>query len=539
MAVVGSMGVGLGSNKFKVMKDAAKENMNYNPELVVEDSMRGYKEFYIRNIGGVGGVESVKLGPFYFVIEPEENYALQLNSARIEATCSVVRADGSKLQDLHDVVGPINGLGGTMWESVEPRINNQPMSGASCVNSGLKYFMDTILSRGQDALHTHLLLQMFHMDSPGEYDNLSLPMTSFRKMFQEAIESGKLNLEVPEAMKRLRADTVFNENRQRVPAERIEEENKRRKKLRDKWYDDQFWLLMGVDPEREQTMSLLEIHKEECNLGFQTRCRIVAGSEKFTMISPIPHDLFNLSNYLGPMNRLDLKLMMYPHRFLLNTFMYNRGYELRLHDLKLHLRSVRLKESIPARISETYEMNETHLYKHVVPHHLTNYSFRIQHAGVLPKTIVLAMVRTAAVEGNYQLNPFNFDNFNVTKISLFINGEERPQGGLTFDFKRKNADAVRGYHWLFANTGALGNRGNLISYAHFQTGAFIVPFDLTPDRCNGVHRHNAELGYIDVNFTWGGEGLKEPITILYELVFNKLMINDKGTGQLSIVDVVA
>jgi hypothetical protein len=51
---------------------------------------------------------------------------------------------------------------------------------------------------------------------------------------------------------------------------------------------------------------------------------------------------------------------------------------------------------------------ETHLYKHVVPHNLSNYSFRIQHAGVLTKTILLAMVRRAApLEGNYKYNPFN------------------------------------------------------------------------------------------------------------------------------------
>ena len=521
------------------MKGSAKENLNFRPSIDVEDSMRGYKEYIIRNIGGVGGVESLKLGPFYFVHEQEEGYAIQLNDARISATCSVVRGDGSKLQDLHDLVAPQNGLGGIMWESVEPRLNNQPMPGATCVNNGLKYFIDTLLSCGQDALGTHLLLQMFHMDSPGEYDNFNLPMSKFRKMFQDQIASGKKTYKLPDELKPIAKDATYAETGARVPADEIEKENVERAEKRKAWYDRQFFNIMGVNTERAQTLALLDIDKDECNLGFETRSRIVAESEKFTLVSPIPHDLFNMSNYLGPLNRLDLKLTMYPYRFLLNTVMSHHNYELRLHDLKLHLRAIRLKDGIPPHVVETYEINETHLYKHVVPHNLSNYSFRIQHAGVLPKTIVLAMVRTAAVEGNYRYNPFRFDHFNVKKISLFINGEERPQGGLNFDFERANADVAWGYHWLFANTGALGNRGNLISYAHYQTGAFLVPFDLTPDRCNGAHVHNAELGYIDVNFTWGGMGLEEPITILYELMFNKLMINDKGAGQLTFVDIAA
>jgi hypothetical protein len=539
MASLGNRGVGLRGGNFRLIKGPTSESLNYQPSIPVDDSLESHKEWFIRNIGGVGGVESVKLGPFYFVIEPEVGYAIILSDTRVEATFSVVRGDGSRLQDLQDLVGPVNGLGAVMWESVEPRINNQPMTGASCVNNGLKYFIDTILSCGQDALSTHLLLQMFHMDSPGEYDNMNLPMSSFRKRYEEQIARGEMTYKLPDDLKPLAKDAVY-ENGQRVQPKDIEKENVLRGQKRKEWYDRQFYNVMGINHERQQTLSLLDIEKEQCNLGFETRSRIVAGSEKFTLFSPVPHDLFNISNYLGPLNRLDLKMTMYPYRFLLNTVMHHHGYELRLHDLKLHLRSVKLNEAkIPTQVVESYEMNETHLYKHVVPHNLSNYSFRIQHAGVLPKTIVLAMVRTAAVEGNYQLNPFRFDHFNVKKISLYINGVERPQGGLNFNFDRRNADVARGYHWLFANTGALGNRGNLISYAHYQTGAFLVPFDLTPDRCNGAHVHNAELGYIDVNFTWGGEGLDEPITILYELMFNKLMINDKGSGQLSIVDVAA
>lgn len=533
MATVGDFGQGTRHAGFKVIKEPMGA-FNYKQTIAVEDTQRAYKDFHIRPIGGV----SNQMGPFYFVVEPEDNWYLQLGLARLEAVLSVVRKDGSKLQDLNDVVAPNNLLGLVMWESVEPSINGQPLSGASCVNSGYKAFIDTMLSCDTNARNTHLLLALGHMDSPGEYDTMTLPMSTFRQQFRRLLEEGKIDTpDIPEEIKTLPAGSLKADGQPMTELE-LEKANRTRSKLQQRFLDEYFYTMMGLDPERQQTLALLD-RDRPTNLGFETRCKIVANSEKFTLFSPITHDLFNMDNHLGSMNRLDLKLTMYANRFLLNTHMAQNGYKLVLHDLKLHLRSIRLKESIPSPMQETYRMNETCLYKHVVPHGLTNYSFRIQHTGVLPKSIVVTTATTAAVEGHYQKNPFHFHHFFLKRISLFINGEQRPQGGLTFDFKRANQDTARGYHWLFANTGALaGNRGNLISLPHFQAGCFMVPFDLTPDRCNSAHNHNAELGYMDLVFEWM-EPLKEPITVLYEMMFNKALLIDKSSGQVCTVDVAA
>ena len=533
MATAGEFGVGTRALGFRTVKKD-KGAFNYNREVEVETSQVGYKDWFVRPIGGV----SNKLGPFFFFTEAEMNYYLQLGATRLECVFSVHRADGSRLQNLHDVVAPNNLLGGVMWESVEPSINGQPLSGASCVNAGMKHFIETMLSCDQNARHTHMQLQLGHMDSPGEYDNMNLPMSVFRQQFRRLLELGQYPMPhiPPEAVTlppgATKPDgTVYSE------LER-EKENILRARRQKEIVDAYFYHEMGLDAERQQTLTLLQ-PELPTNLGFQTRCKIVANSEKVTMMSPIPHDIFNMDNNLGAMNRLDLKLTMYPHRFLLNSFMRRNGYEIKLHDLKLHLRAIRLRETIKPPIRELYRMNETNLFKHVVPAGLTNYSFRLQHTGVLPKSIILATAATVAVEGHYQKNPFNFHHYFCKKISLSINGEERPQNGLNFDFERTNQDLAYGYHWLFANTGALaGNRGNLVSLPHFSAGCFLVPFDLTPDRCNGAHTHNAELGYIDVNYTWAYP-LPEPITILYEMTFNKVLLNDKAGGTLTVLDVAA
>jgi len=533
MATVGDFGQGTRHAGYKTIKEPMGAFL-YKQVIPVEDTQRSYKDWHIRPIGGVAN----QMGPFYFVVEPEDNWYHQLGMARLEAVISVERKDGSKLQDLTDVVAPNNLLGLVMWESVEPSINGQPLPGASCVNAGYKAFIDTMLSCDTNARNTHLLLSLGHMDSPGEYDTMTLPMNTFRKQFRALLEAGKIDRpEIADEIKTLPAGSTKIDGSAYTDLE-LERENKKRALAQEVFLDEYFYELMGLNPERQQTLTLLDQHRPT-NLGFATRCKIAANSEKFTLFSPITHDLFNMDNHLGSMNRLDLKLTMYPDRFLLNTHMAQNGYKLRLHDLKLHLRSIRLKETIPTPMQETYRMNETCLYKHVVPHGLTNYSFRIQHTGVLPKSIVVTTASTVAVEGHYQKNPFHFHHFFLKKISLFVNGEERPQGGLTFDFKRPNQDTARGYHWLFANTGALaGNRGNLVSLPHFQAGCFMVPFDLTPDRCNSAHNHNAELGYMDLHFVWD-DPLPEPITVIYEMMFNKVLLNNKSTGQVDVVDVAA
>ena len=510
-------------------------NFEYNEQVVVDDSQTRSRDFWIRPIGGV----SNQAGPFNFSIERSEDQYLVMNAARLETTCRVVRGDGTPLNSLLDVIAPINLLGPCMWQNIEVRLNGQPLSGSSAVNSGYKSYIDTMLSYDQDSRHTHLLTQFAFADSPKHFDTFKVPMHVLKQRFLREIQRGNITpLTFNAETRDLDENSVKADGTAYTEAEFDVEQASRSAK--------QAFLMNEYFNAHMQTSQDLTFAKEmggekdpnkETNLGFLQRYDIASDSEIFTMFSPIPHDFFNMSNHIAPMNKIDIKLTKYPDNFLLNTFITNKGYKLELIDLKLHLRSITRRERIRPPIKEMYRLNETNLLKQVVPRDMTNYSFRMFNTGVMPKTVIIAMVPTAAAEGAYNYNPFNFHHYHLKRISLSINGEEKPQNGLEFDFKRVNQNVARGYHWLFANTGALsGEKGNLVALPLFQAGAFMVPFDLTPDKCNGVHNHNAELGHIDVNFVWD-EPLPEPVTILYELVFNKVLINDKSTNTVSVVDV--
>jgi hypothetical protein len=208
-------------------------------------------------------------------------------------------------------------------------------------------------------------------------------------------------------------------------------------------------------------------------------------------------------------------------------------------DLKLHLHTIERRERIRPPLTEKYLMNETQLHRFIVPERLPTITLRIHNGGVLPKQVVVGMVDTKAMEGSYDYNPFNFHHFDASKIVLTINGETHPSNGLSTDFGKPNAHVARAYHWVYENTGAAGtDKGNIISWAAFQAGCFLVPFDLTFDKCNGLHNHNAQYGYMDLTIDFA-EVLPCPIYVLCEMIFPKVVVNCKVTNTMAILDVEA
>lgn len=479
-----NFGVGTRQSTFGVI-EVDDGNFDYDDRIAVETSQKTWKDYWINPVGGVVN----QRGPFLFTIEPMPDKYLQLNRAALELKLRIVREDGSACRQWEDVVAPINLLGPCFFESVEITLNGQPFAGASTINAGLKAYIETMLSYDSDARASHLNAQFFHLDSPGEYDTMSVSHNVLLDMVAKGImaddierpvipgEYAPINPAVAQAW----GDEVRAVTSHRISNEDIEatvDEEKRKWLQRCQLYQDYAMDRLGI------LGKLVAKKGESRNIGYDNRFHITGGSHVFDMYSPITHDFFRLNNHVGPGNKIDIKFTRYPDNFLLNTVLGENGYKLEVLDMKLHLHSIERRERVLSPTIERYLMNQTELHKQVVARgsHMAN--FRILHGNVLPKTIVLAMASTTAIDGSYQLNPFNFHHFFVTNISLLINGEQFPSGGLPFNFEAgANALVSRAYSWMFENTGcADGQKGNIVSWNAFQQGALLVPFDLTPDR---------------------------------------------------------
>lgn len=107
---------------------------------------------------------------------------------------------------------------------------------------------------------------------------------------------------------------------------------------------------------------------------------------------------------------------------------------------------------------------------------LDNFTF-----GKLPSTLIFGMVDNAAFIGSKSLNPFNFQHYNMTFFSLFMNDLQIPSRGITTNIKAKMVTGA--YYSLMKGIGIRNNdRGIQITYENFLNGFTIYAFDLTPDQ---------------------------------------------------------
>ena len=514
---------------------------DYAQKIKVECSQSGFSNIWIPPQNGTTN----QAGPFIFDIDPSVDKYIMLKKVKLEMDCRVLKENGDEL-GFEDVVAPCDLTGACFWENVEVFLNGQPFSGASSVNAGYKAFLETMLTYDADSAASHLQSQFFYQDTPGQYDNFSASERLVKEYFYHLCQHGKIETDVPlkyQAGKHEEAELVADENARRAkrnedprpatwkpPAFSEEEKTEQRLAIYNaKW----------AELAQEGLTAILAGEGDAVNVGFDARAKVVRGSERFDMYSPICHDFFRINNNLGPGNRLQLKLTRHRNPFLLNTYLTTHNYQIRIDEMKLHLHYVQRRERIRPPLREIYRMNETQVHKQLVNKSAPSITFRVQNGGVLPKSIVFALVSVRQAEGAYNTNPFHFHHYFLKNISLNINGESYPGNGLEADFERPNPKIARLFHWGFDNTGASdAQKGNLVSWAAFMSGCTVIPFNLDFDLCNMKHLHTAQYGYIDCTIEFHIP-LNEPIYVLYEKIYTKAVVNDKLTNTLTVLDIEA
>ena len=63
------------------------------------------------------------------------------------------------------------------------------------------------------------------------------------------------------------------------------------------------------------------------------------------------------------------------------------------------------------------------------------------------------MVKSESYSGAYDLNPFRFENFNISSAGFYVNGEPTPRAPFTLDVD--NGDYLQGLLSLYRVSGKL------------------------------------------------------------------------------------
>ncbi|XP_020298873.1 uncharacterized protein F54H12.2-like, partial [Pseudomyrmex gracilis] len=73
--------------------------------------------------------------------------------------------------------------------------------------------------------------------------------------------------------------------------------------------------------------------------------------------------------------------------------------------------------------------------------------------GQLTKRVIIGFVENKAFTGDNKLNPFNFKNFNINFLSLYIDGMQVPTRPLQPSISRDSPFYIEAFHTLFSETG--------------------------------------------------------------------------------------
>ncbi len=248
------------------------------------------------------------------------------------------------------------------------------------------------------------------------------------------------------------------------------------------------------------------------NQGFAKRHQFIQDGKKFTLSGPIFADAFMGSRLL--LNMVDLKLILNrsSDKFCLmdkNTNPLNA--KVKLTDVILKVRKVRVSPTVSMghelalkKMAAIYPIRRVECKTFVMPANIPSVRKDNIFTGNIPKTFVFGLVDARGFSGDYGNNPYNFQNYKVTTVTLTVNGEELPFKQLTLNYEDNKENFIQAYNTLFSGTGKMNyNTGLDISREDYPKGYTLYAFDLTPDMCGSSPYFNTvQRGSLTVDITF-------------------------------------
>ena len=256
------------------------------------------------------------------------------------------------------------------------------------------------------------------------------------------------------------------------------------------------------------------------NQGFAKRHKFIENSKKFTLSGPIFTDVFMSDRLL--INMLDLKIVLnrsYNEFCLMDKNSTSKNPKVELTDVVLKIRKVKvdqtIRDSTEVLLKQTpaiYPVRRVVCKALSIAPGLPNVRLDNIFSGLVPTSFVFGLVDSNAYTGEYGKNPFNFKHYDISTITLSVNGEEIPFKQLRLKFpnpsdtesKKKTVDFIQAYNTLFSGTGKMfSNMGLDITRDDYPQGFTLFAFDLTPDMCNTADYFNTvQRGTLSVDITF-------------------------------------
>ena len=261
------------------------------------------------------------------------------------------------------------------------------------------------------------------------------------------------------------------------------------------------------------------------NQGFAKRHQFIKNGNQFVLSGPIFSDIFMTDRLL--LNMMDLKVVLNrsSDAFSLMEIGNDPPIEpkVQLTDVVLKVRKVKVDQSVSDGVERIlkqtpalYPIRRVECKILTIPANLPNVRQDNIFSGIIPNSFVVGLIHVDASTGEYGKNPYTFQHFGVTSVSLTANGQEIPFKLLTLKYPTDTTGKIdtgndteldfdEAYNTLFSGTGKIySNAGLDITREDYPGGYALYAFDLTPDMCKSADYFNAvQRGSLTLALTFG------------------------------------
>jgi hypothetical protein len=265
------------------------------------------------------------------------------------------------------------------------------------------------------------------------------------------------------------------------------------------------------------------------NHGFVERAKNLTGGKSFELYSRLHVDAFNTDRLL--LNLVDVKIKLTKQK---SAFCLIGNDKLRVKFLSsvLYVRKVLINPDVVAahqRLMETnnaqYPIRRTEIKNFPIVKGLSRTIINNLTNGTVPSRVIFGLVLSKSYEGDYTMNPFNFQHFNASRVALIVDGKEVDKA---FELDYDKDIYTRAYHSLFtAISGDIGDHGLDITKEDYKNGNCLYAYDLSADLCNSEHFNLVKIGNtrLEIDFS---KGVPDNVTVVVYLEYENIIEINKN-----------
>ncbi len=231
--------------------------------------------------------------------------------------------------------------------------------------------------------------------------------------------------------------------------------------------------------------TLVDKNGESANDGAKKRYALTLKNKKIDLIGYIHDDVFRQHRLIPP--GVTVKVRFIRSRDAFSLLSTKAGYKTILSNAVLYVRKVKVNPTVTLAHANVLKKSNMMFPINRVECKVFSVSANSHSAyrenvisGQLPTKLVIGCVRNDAFNGTHNLNPFNFQHFDLNHLSVHVDGQPDTIPFLQPDYD--NNLYLRSYHSLFGGLGKILNDEDFdLNRSDYPEGNALYAFNLATD----------------------------------------------------------